>query len=53
MELVFSSDKTEEQCRSFKAAKKLFGGNEVLARSLLARINALEHADTIKDIISM
>ena len=29
---------------------KLFGGDTVLATSLLARINALENADTIKDI---
>ena len=34
-----------------KAAKKLFGGDTVLATSLLARINALEKAETIKDII--
>ena len=51
MELVFDDIKTEEQCTSLKAAKKLFGGNELLARSLLARINALRQADTIKDII--
>ena len=51
MELVYSDAKTEEQCTSLKAAKKLFGGNSVLANSLLARINALKQADTIKDII--
>ena len=51
MELVYDDEKTEEQCTSLKSAKKLFGGNEQLARSLLARINALKQADTIKDII--
>lgn len=51
MELVYEDAKTEEQCTSLKAAKKLFGGNSVLATSLLARINALKQADTIKDII--
>ncbi len=51
MELVFDNKKTEEQCTSLKSAKKLFGGNEMLARSLLARINALKYADTIKDVI--
>lgn len=51
MELVYSSDKVKSQCTSVKAAKKLFGGDSVLAMSLLARINALEMADTIKDII--
>lgn len=51
MELVYASDKVQTQCTSVKAAKKLFGGDMVLATSLLARINALEKADTIKDII--
>ena len=32
-------------------AARLFGGDALLARSLLSRINALENADTIKDII--
>ena len=50
MELVYASDKVKIQCTSVKAAKKLFGGDTVLATSLLARINALEKADTIKDI---
>ena len=51
MELVYTDAKTEEQCTSLKAAKKLFGGNEALAKSLFARINALKQAETIKDII--
>lgn len=51
MELLFTDTKTEEQCTSLKVAKKLFGGNSVLASSLFARINALKQADTIKDII--
>ena len=42
MELVYASDKVKTQCTSVKAAKKLFGGDAVLAASLLARINALE-----------
>lgn len=51
MELVFYDVKTENQCTSLKAAKKLFGGNSALANSLLARINALKQAETIKDIV--
>lgn len=51
MKLEYSSDKVKLHCTSIKAAKKLFGGNEILARSLLARINALENAENIKDII--
>ena len=51
MELVYASEKIETQCTKLEVAKKLFCGDAVLARSLLARINALENADTIKDII--
>ena len=51
MELEYASDKVESQCTNFKVAKKLFDGNELMARSLLARINALENAENIKDII--
>lgn len=51
MELVYKDAKTEEQCTNLKAANKLFGGNNALANSLLARINALKQAEYIKDII--
>ncbi|MCR5726121.1 MAG: hypothetical protein K6G24_01540 [Lachnospiraceae bacterium] len=51
MEIVYKDSETEEQCTSLKVAKKLFGGNDVLAKSLLSRINALQQADSIKDII--
>ena len=51
MELVYTDAKMKEQCTSLKAAKKLFDGNTALANCLLARINALKQADTIKDII--
>ena len=51
MELVYASEKVKEQCTSVKVAGKLFGGDKVLAISLLARINALKSAETIKDII--
>lgn len=51
LDLEYTSDKVREQCTNLKAAKKLFDGNELMARSLLARINALQHAETIKDII--
>lgn len=51
MELIYASDKLKTQCTNVKVARKLFGGDTVLATSLLARINALERADTIRDII--
>ena len=51
MELKYASEKLKSQCTSMKEAKKLFGGNDMLAKSLMARINALESAEVIKDII--
>ena len=51
MKIVFANKTVEEQCTSKKAAKKLFGGNDVLARSLQSRINALKQATKINDII--
>lgn len=51
MGLVFYDAKTKNQCTNLKAAKKLLGGNGALANSLLARINALKQAETIKDIV--
>lgn len=51
LELEYASEKVRLQCTSLKAATKLFSGDQVLTRSLLARINALGSADSIKDII--
>lgn len=51
MELDYANEKVRNQCTSFKNALKLFGGDKQLANSLLARINALEAAEVIKDII--
>ena len=51
MEVVYSTSKIEKQCTVLKEAGKLFGGDKDLAVSLMARINALKQAETIKDII--
>lgn len=51
MKLEYSSQKVESQCTNLKEANKLFGGNAALSRSLLARINALTNAESIRDII--
>ncbi len=51
MELVYTSEKLKAQCTSVKAAKKLFRGDGQLSMSLLSRINALEEAETLKDIV--
>ncbi len=53
MKINYASDEVRRQCTSLKAATKLFGGNKILARSLLARINAIANADVIRDIIAM
>ena len=51
MELIYASEKLKEQFTSLKAARKLFGGNTPLSVSLLSRINALENANTLHDIV--
>ena len=51
MEIIFSTAKIEKICTDFKAARRFFGGEERLARGLLARVNSLEQAPTMKDIV--
>ena len=53
MKIKYASKKVELQCSSMQAATKLFGGDKNLAISLMARINAIENAYVIKDIIVM
>lgn len=53
MEIEYASDKVKEQCTNLKSASKLFGGNKPLVKSLFARINALENATVLKDIITL
>lgn len=53
IEIIYENVRVEKYCTSFKEAKKMFGGNDILARSLLSRINAIQQAIVIKDIISM
>ena len=53
LKIEYTSEKVEDYCTSSKSAKKLFGGDVALANSLLARINALIAAETIKDIVVM
>ena len=51
MEIEYSSEKTRDQCNSVAAAKKLFGGDQGLVLKLMSKIQALESAVNIKDII--
>ena len=52
MRLIYSSAKLKEQYTSLKAARRFFNGDEVLANKLLSRINLLESAKTLKDIVA-
>lgn len=51
MKIVYANKKIEDLCTNLKAAVKFFGGNKVMALSLMSRINAIEQADVINDII--
>lgn len=51
LELIYVSETLKSQCTNIKAAKKLFNGDSKLSLSLLARINALQQAEMLKDII--
>lgn len=51
MKLEYGSDKVRRQCTNIKAAAKLFGGDRQLALKLHSRINALEQAEVIRDIV--
>lgn len=52
MRLIYSSAKLEKQCKSYEVARRLFNGDDVLARKLLDRINLLENAETLKDLVA-
>lgn len=41
MKIIYASEKLKTVCTSAKAARKFFGGNDALARSLMSRINAI------------
>lgn len=51
MKIVYSNKKVEQQCTSLKAATLLFGGDKKLALCLHSRINEIERAVFIKDLI--
>ncbi len=51
MIIIYSCEEVEKQCTSKKAAKRLFGGDEMLAVKLLSRINMITAAETLRDIV--
>ncbi len=50
MRLVFADSDVEKVCTDRRVAKKLFGGNEPLVRSLFARLSFLESARSIEEV---
>ncbi|MBP5551470.1 MAG: hypothetical protein J6X93_05430 [Bacilli bacterium] len=53
MKVLFLEEEIEEICTDFRKAKKYFGGSDILARSLLGRINYMQNADCLIDVIKM
>ncbi|MCR5416744.1 MAG: hypothetical protein K6E79_08105 [Pseudobutyrivibrio sp.] len=53
MELIYSDKRIKEVCTDTRAATKLFGGNKQLAIKLHARVNQLEEAVILRDIITI
>ena len=50
--MLYKKDCDKIICSDLKKAMKYFGGNRIIAISLLSRINAIEQATTILDIIN-
>lgn len=53
MEVVYSTGKVEDVCTRMTAAQKYVGGDRNTALALLAKIQSLRAAATIKDIIAL
>ena len=51
MRLLFATEKLEKQCRKVSEATRLFGGDMQLAVKLLGRINVLEQAEVLRDML--
>jgi hypothetical protein len=50
LKIIYASEKLKTVCTSAKAAKKFFGGNDALARSLMSRINEIARFVRIVEI---
>ena len=51
MQLVYENSKVQKQCTDLKTAKKLFGGNAIMATSLFSRINEMCIRDSSGNVI--
>lgn len=52
MKIVYSNKNVMEQCKNIKVATKLFGGNKQLVIKLFSRINLINNAINMRDIIN-
>jgi plasmid maintenance system killer protein len=52
LKVLYKDKKTKDIFEDIKKATKYFGGNKAMAISLLARINAINQAEDIRDIIA-
>lgn len=52
LEIMYKDKKIKQICTSLKSAKKFFGGQNLIAINLLARINQMQNADTLKDFLN-
>lgn len=53
MKIIYFDPKIELQCTSVKEAAKLFEGNKKYISKLQARLNIIETAEFIRDIINL
>ena len=53
LEIKYHDGSTKTICSDIKRSTKFFGGRKELTVSLMSRIQAIQNAETIKDIILM
>ena len=52
MRIIYSTEKIKKICEDIKIATRYFGGNKMLAISLMSRINSIKQIEHIKDLIN-
>lgn len=52
MRIIYSTEKIKNICEDIKIATRYFGGNKMLAISLMSRINSIKQIEHIKDLIN-
>ena len=51
MRISYSNEKVKKICENIKESTKYFGGNKLMALSLMSRINSIINAQSLKDLI--